>query len=199
VKARSESAKNFLVYFYHRQTPVFLEICKEYLRVPSWFFHEVRISERDASFDVQKLAQQQDDIIDEVDYQQSVQFLLELLLECRIENAHHLGLINPHLLVFALIQNHRSEAIAGKVISGITNLAEAALMRATSFVSQKVEDWPVRTVLPFIPTTVSDYLLEGDSAVEISSRPGRHSRSSTHRATSCRRNRFQSSSERCIS
>jgi hypothetical protein len=41
--AHSKSAKSFLRYLSDQQTRVFLEICKEYLRVMSWFFHEVEV------------------------------------------------------------------------------------------------------------------------------------------------------------
>jgi hypothetical protein len=120
---RVESLKSFLRYLYHKTPQDFVEICQQYLRVTSWFFHEVKVTDADQFFDVSKLNEARRNLEGEQgDYQHNIQFVLELLEICAEGNASNLKKLSPLLLIFYYIQNHRFPEIARRVISGMTGL-----------------------------------------------------------------------------
>jgi hypothetical protein len=157
-----ESSKSFLRYLYHKTPQDFVEICQQYLRVTSWFFHEVKVADADQFFDVSKLNEARRTFEGEqADYQHNIQFVLELLETCAEENAGNLKTLSPLLLIFCYVQGHRFPEIACRIISGMTGLKSTAnRLSSLAFIQRKQEDWPLDVLAPFIEISSPTYVLE---------------------------------------
>jgi hypothetical protein len=91
------------------------------------FFHEVKITDVETFIDVGRLAERRTarnniSMENQADYQQNIEFLLELLAECFRENPSGLSKLLPFLLIFCLMQNHRFSDLTSQILSGITGL-----------------------------------------------------------------------------
>lgn len=90
----------------------------------------------------------------EVDYLQIINFTLNLVDECRKENAERFHEIRSEILIFCLIHNSTFSEIADTLISNITKLKPnvQAAGAAQAFITQnKVQEtWKLSDIAPFI-------------------------------------------------
>jgi len=94
-KEHSDSAKKIMVYISKKKSDEFIQEIRSYLSVSAWYFYEVQIVEPDT---------QSPSTID-IDYNNTIEFILETIEVCQIEDTSIINSILPIIIAFIAIRN----------------------------------------------------------------------------------------------